>query len=95
MKAREVFHAKLSGSPLPHGQRIEVGPLLLFLLADLMDSALERLAQVQHFGVAGQDLGEHDEDVADVRVLARLQAVHGRLRGEADQMLRHVLSNYA
>lgn len=40
-----------------------------------MDAALQRLAQVQDLGVAGQDLGEHDEDVADVGVVARLQAV--------------------
>lgn len=64
---------------LPHGQGVEVGSLLLLLLADLEDAALQRLAQVQHLGVAGQDLCEHDEDVPDVGVLPRLQAVHRRL----------------
>ena len=69
-------------SALPHCQGIEVGPLLLLLQADLVDATLQRLAQVQHLGVAGQDLGEHDENVPDVGVLARLQAVDRGLGGE-------------
>ncbi len=41
-----------------------------------MNAALQSLAQVQHLGVPGQDLGEHDQDVADVGVLACLQTVN-------------------
>lgn len=40
-----------------------------------MDATLQRLSQVQDFRVAGQDFGEHDENVADVCVISRLQAV--------------------
>lgn len=55
-----------------------------------MDATLQRLSQVQDFGVAGQDLGEHDENVADVRVVSRLQAVDRSLDGEekADVVVR-------
>ena len=66
---------QLVDSVLPHGQGIEVWPLLLLLQTDLVDTALECLAQVQHFGVAGQDFGQHDQDVPDVGVFPRLQAV--------------------
>lgn len=41
-----------------------------------MDTALQCLAQVQDLGVAGKDLGEHDENIADVGVISRLQAVN-------------------
>lgn len=48
------------------------------------------MSQVEDFGVAGQDLGEHNENVADVRVVSRLQAVDRSLDGEekADAVVR-------
>lgn len=49
-----------------------------------MHPTLQRLAQVQHLGVEGDDLGQHDQDVADVGVLARLQAVHRGLERERE-----------
>lgn len=44
-----------------------------------MDTALQRLAQVQDLGVAGQDLSKHDENIPDVGVISRLQAVNWSL----------------
>lgn len=41
-----------------------------------MDTALQRLAQVQDLGIAGQDLGKHDEDIPNVGVISSLQAVN-------------------
>ena len=44
-----------------------------------MDTALQRLAQVKDLGVAGKDLSKHDENIPDVGVISRLQAVNGGL----------------
>ncbi|KAF3841222.1 hypothetical protein F7725_007084 [Dissostichus mawsoni] len=47
--------------------------------ADLVDAAFQRLPKVQDFGVAGQDLCEHDENVPDMGVVSGLQA-HRRVQ---------------
>lgn len=53
-----------------------------------MDTALQRLAQVQDLGVAGKDLGKHDENIPDVGVISRLQAVNWSLDGaETEDMI--------
>lgn len=41
-----------------------------------MDTALQRLAQVQDLRVAGQDLGKHNKNIPDMGVISRLQAVN-------------------
>lgn len=46
-----------------------------------MDTALQCLAQVQDLGVAGQDLGQHNENIPDVGVISCLQAVNWCLDG--------------
>lgn len=53
-----------------------------------MDTALQRLAQVQDLGVAGKDLGKNDENIPDVGVISRLQAVNWSLDGaETEDMI--------
>ncbi len=52
-----------------------------------MDAALQRLAQVQDLGIAGQDLGKHDENIPDVCVISRLQAVNWGLDGAGKEDL--------
>lgn len=46
-----------------------------------MDTALQCLAQVQDLGVAGQDLGKHNQNIPDVSVISGLQAVNWSLYG--------------
>lgn len=56
-----------------------------------MDTALQRLAQVQDLGVAGQDLGEHDKNIPDVGVISCLQTVNRSLdRAEFEDMIRQL-----
>lgn len=59
-----------------------------------MDAALQRLAQVQDLGVAGQDLGEHDENIPDVGVISGFQAVNRSLGGaQMEDAIVHICTH--
>ena len=70
-----VFLVHLDHTSVAERQNVEIRPALLLFLLELFHSALQGLAEILNAREKGGDFGENDQGIANLEIIAALQAV--------------------